>query len=72
MVSEGTNVELALRDLQREIENLQEDRDKWKYLASQFANYGSCDYDDTGAKCHKCEQKWDMAIKDFKDAGGIL
>ena len=36
VVSEGTNAELALRDLAIEIEKLQIERDEWRSIAKRF------------------------------------
>jgi hypothetical protein len=37
-MSEGSYVELALRDLGLEIEKLQEDRNRWRKIADDLAN----------------------------------
>jgi hypothetical protein len=36
-MSEGSYIELALRDLSIEIEKLQEDRDRWRNIADELA-----------------------------------
>lgn len=48
-MSHGTNVELALRDLAIEIEKLQQDRDKWRDWATDYA------YDDPTCECERCD-----------------
>ncbi len=48
-MSHGTNVELALRDLSIEIEKLQQDRDRWRDWATDYA------YDDPTCECERCD-----------------
>lgn len=62
---------ITVEDAMRQALKIKDECDTWRWIAEGLAQYGSCDVDDTGAKCHKCVIKWNGVMKRYKEAGGI-